>query len=84
MADPLRQARAGGAGAIRIVDLGVPRNVAADVAGIPGVELTGLEAFHDPQESLADRHAADAIVAAAAYRCASWLASRGAWPREVA
>ena len=84
MAGPLRQARTSGAGAIRIVDLGVPRNVAAEVAGVPGVELTGLEAFHDSQEGLADRNAADAIVAAAAYRCGSWLALRGARRQAVA
>lgn len=84
LAGALRQARGAAAGQLRIVDLGVPRNVAAAVADVPCVELTGLDVFHDPGEDLAERHAAHAIVSAAAYRCGSWLALRGAGRQAVA
>ncbi len=84
LSGPLRQARGDADDGLRIVDLGVPRNVAGAVADIRGVELTGLELFGDPGGSPADRGAAHAIMAAAAHRCAAWLAARGTRGREVA
>jgi glutamyl-tRNA reductase len=51
-----------------IIDLGLPRNVDSDVAGVPGVELLDLETIriHAPLEELGATDAAREIVGRAA------------------
>jgi glutamyl-tRNA reductase len=69
----LEAARAGAPGALLIVDLGMPRNVDDDVAGLPGIELLDLELVsrHAPLDEFAAVGDARAIVRAAAARHAA-------------
>jgi glutamyl-tRNA reductase len=75
---------------LRIVDLGLPRNVDPDVASLPGVRLTQLERLHG--FAAACPHAiaaADAIVAQELRRFEEWRQARvhrgeiAGWLREA-
>jgi glutamyl-tRNA reductase len=66
-----------------IIDLGLPRNVAPAVAGMPGVELLDLEtiSLHAPVEELTAAADARALIGAAA---AGFSADRSVEPAIVA
>jgi glutamyl-tRNA reductase len=66
-----------------IIDLGLPRNVAPEVAGMPGVELLDLEtiSLHAPVEELTAAADARALIGAAA---AGFSADRSVEPAIVA
>jgi len=62
---------------LRIVDLGIPRNIDPDVATLPGVQLVPLAAIHAfTSASPASVEAADAIVARELERLQDWQRAR--------
>ncbi len=77
---------AGFDGAAMIIDLGMPRNVAPDVATVPGVTLLDLETIrlHAPLEELQATEAARAIVQDAAARFHLASRQQSAQPAIVA
>ena len=64
---------------LTIVDLSMPRNVAADVAAVPGVELIHLQDLHGGHGDLQLRRANDAVDTEHD-RYLTWLAGRAAGP----
>lgn len=69
-----------------VIDLGLPRNVSADVADLPGVALLDLETIrlHAPLEEVQAADAARALVADAARRFAIVGERRSLTPAVVA
>jgi len=69
-----------------VIDLGLPRNVDAAVADVPGVTLLDLETIrvHAPLEELQATDAARAMVKDAAARFVDVRRSRGAQPAIIA
>lgn len=69
-----------------VIDLGVPRNVSAEVAGVPGVELLDLDviAKHAPIEELSAEAEARGIVDDAVHEYAALRAEHDAIPALVA
>jgi len=64
---------------LTVIDLSMPRNVAADVASLAGVELIHLQDLHGGHGDLQLRRASDAVKAGhERYRL--WLAGRAAGP----
>ena len=64
---------------LTIIDLSMPRTVAPDVAGLPGVELIHLQDLHGGHGDLQLKRASDA-VRAEHERYRLWLAGRAAGP----
>ncbi|MFT4212559.1 MAG: glutamyl-tRNA reductase [Microbacterium sp.] len=69
-----------------VIDLGLPRNVDPDVAGVPGTELLDLETIrlHAPLEELQATDAARALVQDAAHRFTVAGSRRAVAPAVVA
>ena len=68
-----------------LIDIGVPRNVDPDVAGLDGVHLYDIDDLaHVVEDNLAEREAhvphVEALVAGAVDEFAAWLASREVAP----
>lgn len=82
--DHVRRAMAGREGPLVVVDLSVPRNVNAEVAGIPGVTLIDVEGLADDGTAeptmAAALSTARAMASAAARQFAEGLAARDAGP----
>lgn len=69
-----------------VIDLGLPRNVSPDVAGIPGIELLDLETIrlHAPLEELQATRAAHDVVDSAVSRFSDEEAERRAADSVIA
>ena len=82
--DHVGRAMAGRVGPLTVVDLSVPRNVNAEVAGIPGVTLIDVEGLADDGTAeprmAAALSTAGAMASAAARQFAEGVAARDAGP----